>query len=272
MKQYKNYIFDLYGTLIDIETNENSPTLWKRMAELYSVYGADYKPKVLHTRYLEMVDEEEELLHERNGSDYPEIQLEKVFARLYKEAPHTHDSENSMTKVSTEVLTHSEWAAFIANAFRVISRKKCRCYKNTKKVLTTLRNNGCGVYLLSNAQHIFTMPEIEKEGLSEYFDGMFISSDVGFRKPDPSFMTLLLKLYHLKTEDCVMVGNDYDSDIGIAASVGMDSIFLNTFNLDDTEMTRRLTEMRKRVIKINPDAKKYSPVLTVKSGDIGEII
>lgn len=27
MKEYRNYIFDLYGTLIDISTNERKPSL-----------------------------------------------------------------------------------------------------------------------------------------------------------------------------------------------------------------------------------------------------
>ena len=37
--KYKNYIFDLYGTLIDINTNEWSAQLWKKMAILYGYYG-----------------------------------------------------------------------------------------------------------------------------------------------------------------------------------------------------------------------------------------
>ena len=83
MKQYRNYIFDLYGTLIDIETDESSPTLWKKMAGLYSVYGADYTFNKLRAGYAEMVVEEERRLGEETGYSYPEIKLEKVFARLY---------------------------------------------------------------------------------------------------------------------------------------------------------------------------------------------
>ena len=41
---YKNYIFDLYGTLVDINTNEEKAYLWKKMAEFYGYYGAHYKP------------------------------------------------------------------------------------------------------------------------------------------------------------------------------------------------------------------------------------
>ena len=33
---YKNYIFDLYGTLIDINTDEWNVQLWKKMQILYN--------------------------------------------------------------------------------------------------------------------------------------------------------------------------------------------------------------------------------------------
>lgn len=254
MRNYKNYIFDLYGTLLDIETNENSASLWKKMAALYSVYGADYTPASLKKSYLAMVRQEEAAI----GGDYPEIRLETVFKRLYDEAPARHESE---------LVPQTGFVPFMANAFRIISRKKCRVYRNTIPVLENLKAKGSGIYLLSNAQRIFTMPEIEKAGLKGYFDGIYISSDKGIRKPDTRFMQSLLDEYHLNKNDCVMVGNDYDADIGTAASVGMDSIYLNTYALSEEEMRRRLAAMRQRTGRQN-----YSPVLIVKSGDIGEIL
>ena len=44
---YQNYIFDLYGTLIDMWTDEYMPTLWKQMAAFYSLKGAAYTAKEL---------------------------------------------------------------------------------------------------------------------------------------------------------------------------------------------------------------------------------
>ncbi|MQN02334.1 MAG: HAD family hydrolase [Lachnospiraceae bacterium] len=260
MKHYKNYIFDLYGTLVDIETNEKSPSLWKKMAELYSVYGADYRPAELRRAYTSIVKEEESILGKEEDTAYPEIKLEKVFVRLYKEADHTHESIYSLNDDQLPAFSQ-----FIANAFRVISRKRLAAYPNTEKVLKTLKERGCGVYLLSNAQYVFTMPEIEKTGLLSYFDGMFISSEHRVRKPEPEFMRELLDEYGLDKDQCVMVGNDYDSDIGIAASVGMDSIFINTFELSKDEKNKRLLAMRSRV-----GCTDYEPVLTVD--DIGGIV
>ena len=42
MKAYDNYIFDLYGTLADIHTEENDPLVWKKLALFYGYYDADY--------------------------------------------------------------------------------------------------------------------------------------------------------------------------------------------------------------------------------------
>ena len=34
---YQNYIFDLYGTLVDIHTNEKKAYLWKKMSLFFGM-------------------------------------------------------------------------------------------------------------------------------------------------------------------------------------------------------------------------------------------
>ena len=36
---YDNIIFDLYGTLIDIHTDEEDIAVWKHMCEFYAEHG-----------------------------------------------------------------------------------------------------------------------------------------------------------------------------------------------------------------------------------------
>ena len=45
---YKNYVFDLYGTLIDINTDEWSIELWEKMAVYYGYMGAIYTAEELN--------------------------------------------------------------------------------------------------------------------------------------------------------------------------------------------------------------------------------
>ena len=42
-RAYKNYIFDFYGTLVDILTDEKYPVLWDTLGQLYQAYGAAYE-------------------------------------------------------------------------------------------------------------------------------------------------------------------------------------------------------------------------------------
>ena len=47
---YDNYIFDLYGTLVDIHTDESATAIWEKLAMFYGYYGALYEAKELKER------------------------------------------------------------------------------------------------------------------------------------------------------------------------------------------------------------------------------
>ena len=47
-------IFDLYGTLVDIHTDENQPSLWQRMAGFAASQGARYEAEELRRAYLRL--------------------------------------------------------------------------------------------------------------------------------------------------------------------------------------------------------------------------
>lgn len=216
--QYKNYVFDLYGTLVDVSTDEKKLSLWKTMADLYGCYGAIYEPKALRKRFFQMDQEEREKMSLVKGTPWPEIQLEKVFLRLLKEAP-----------AGTLRLPEQEdvWAELMANTFRVVSRKYLRLFPETLHVLQTLKEQDCRIYLLSNAQAIFTRPEIHLMGIEEYFDAMYLSSDFDLKKPEPAYLRLLMEKEGLKPSETVMIGNEMESDVKIADACGIDAIFVN---------------------------------------------
>lgn len=79
---YHNFIFDLYGTLVDIHTNENKTSLWKRLALFYSFQGASYTGRELRNRYRQL-----ETAASKVPSSYtcPEICAADIFRTLYVE-------------------------------------------------------------------------------------------------------------------------------------------------------------------------------------------
>ena len=92
--KYDNFAFDLYGTLIEMHTDEEGLAFWDKMAGLYSVYGADYTAAGLRKEYKRLTREEEKKLIAETGCKIPEIKLEKVFARLLTEAKKTQKTSH----------------------------------------------------------------------------------------------------------------------------------------------------------------------------------
>lgn len=207
---YKNYIFDLYGTLIDIRTDEWSDEPWERFAEWLTENGMPYSGSEVRELYDSEVKKLEAAPTEFKCREIDIIPVFKTICRKHK--PDISDEE--------------VWKA--GEQFRIITTKMIRLYPNSKKVLTELKKAGKKVYLLSNAQRVFTWQELEKTGIIDDFDDIFISSDAGCKKPDPAFYRMLIEKHNLKIEESVMIGNDSTSDIAGADSVGMDAFYVKT--------------------------------------------
>lgn len=207
---YQNFIFDLYGTLVDIRTNERNPSLWKKLALFYSFQGAAYTGKELRNRYREL---EANARTAPTPYAYPEICAADIFRTLYTEKG---------IQPTEELLTAT------GQFFRIESLHTLQCYPATIDTLTQLRAAGCGVYLLSNAQRIFTEYELRSLGLWELFDGILISSDEGCCKPDPAFFQILFDRYDLDPATCLMIGNERTSDLAGAVAAGIDCCYIHT--------------------------------------------
>ena len=150
---YKNYIFDFYGTLADIRTDEDNFRLWKKMSEIYRALGAGYKPQELRRAFRRMEQREKAKL----GGENAEPDLTRVFALLfYDKNVSCDDSQAKMTAIT----------------FRALSRRFLRAYDGVEELLEELRRRDRKLYLLSNAQTDFTRPEIEMLGLTRFFDGL----------------------------------------------------------------------------------------------------
>ena len=212
----QNYIFDLYGTLVDIHTDETKPCLWKRMALFMTLQGAPYDPKELQEAYGVAVARG----IEQRARQLPTIQkahiepdILQVFAALYAQKG---------VPIGADALST------VAQLFRTLAMCHIRLYPRARKVLRTLRERGRGVYLLSNAQAAYTVPELNMLGLTSLFDGIVLSSDVGVKKPDKTIFQHMLSKYGLSPETCWMIGNDGEADMLGAASIGMAGRYIHT--------------------------------------------
>lgn len=217
---YDNYIFDLYGTLVDIHTNERKASLWKYMAGYMTLQGAPYTGPELRKRYRALIDAQRLERYEKYKAQFPgltldeiEVDLAEVFSRLYSEKD---------VKANSQML--ADWAVM----YRAVSLDHVLLYEGAENLLRKLRHLGKKVYLLSNAQRLFTEPELRHLGIYDLFDDVLISSDIGFMKPSRHFYSALIKKHGLDPKASVMIGNDWQADAWGAHNNGLASMYVHT--------------------------------------------
>ncbi len=228
VRNYRNYIFDLYATLIRIHTNQNMPKLWRRTADIMAFYGSVYTPSQMKKKYRELIREREKSISLTSGTKWPEADVGDIFREMLLDPPERNAYAEISDPGGWDEERMREWIRVFSYTFRVNSRIVFSLYSDTLETLRTLKRKGKKVFLLSNAQEVFTVPEMRVLGLDELFDDIFISSVHGIRKPDPQFMECLLEKHGLKKSESVMIGNDMESDILMAARCGVSGIHVNT--------------------------------------------
>ena len=232
---YKNFIFDLYGTLIDIHTNEYEKSTWEKLSETLRFYGVDYTPAELSEAYFSSCE-----LQMRQGQDlhkYPEVDVVEIFSHLF---------ENKGKKASKSLATH------LAQGFRAFSTEYIRLYDGVLETLAKLKKAGKRMYILSNAQSCFAKTEITKLGLRKYFKGIVYSSDYKCAKPDAALFNLLIDKYKLDKKETVFIGNDASTDVEGARNAKIDCLWIKTNHTQNT-------------------AAKFAPKYVISNGDFTEI-
>ncbi|MDD6465603.1 MAG: HAD family hydrolase [Coprococcus sp.] len=238
--KYKNYVFDLYGTLVDIRTDEENPAVWDRLAYFYNYYGADYTGEELKGAYDTIINEMEGVLQGDNHEMYPEIQIENVFRKLF---------------LQKNVRSDRMLAIYAGQFFRVLTTEYIRLYDGARELLDELKRQGAWVYLLSNAQRIFTEYEMRALHIYDCFDSVYISSDYSCKKPDEQLYRVLIKDQMLNPKETLMIGNDPKCDIEGAAAVGFDTCYIHSnispknVDLDTVKSTFLLPEMDLKKLK-----------------------
>lgn len=211
---YDNVIFDLYGTLIDIHTDEESIDVWKHMCEFYAEYGVKYNPAGLRSRYKRQIRRAEQAMAKKRFK-FPEIQILDVFEQLTRKKDQTADDCAELTVKA-------------AQEFRRASTEYIRLYDGVIDMLEELSRAGRKLYVLSNAQRVFTLPEIQELGIEKYFEDISLSSDFGAMKPDATFYQQLLERNHINPGKTIMVGNDAICDIMAARQAGLHTCYVHS--------------------------------------------
>lgn len=210
--KYTDLIFDLYGTLVDIHTEEDK-SVWEKCAIFFGFCGVRCSAEELKLNF-----ERELACREaqagRSYECFPDIRFEEIMSSLLKKGGVSANADSLGIQA--------------AHLFRISSIEYIRLYPDVREALDYLRGRGYRLWLLSNAQAVFTSCELRYLGLWNAFDGVYLSSDFGCRKPDGRFYRALIDEQKLDISKCIMIGNDRDTDIEGAKGLGMATLYMHT--------------------------------------------
>jgi putative hydrolase of the HAD superfamily len=207
----KGILFDLYGTLVDIETDESKDEIYRTIAHYLTYHGVYLHGDEVRERYYQIMRQQ----REASGEEYTEIDVEAIWNELL------------LQEGIRFVPIRGQLAKVLAQVYRAVSRNRLQLYPGVKEVLNTLRTS-YGLALVTDAQSCYVIPEIRAVGLGSYFKPVIISSHYGYRKPDSRLFAKALDKMGLKPTEVVCIGNDMFRDIHGAALLGIKTIFIDT--------------------------------------------
>ena len=210
--RYTDLVFDLYGTLVDIHTEEDD-RVWEKTAFYFGFYGARYTGAELKSAFRNAMKAREA----KAGQSYecfPDIPFEAVMAELFRAKGIVENADTLGINA--------------AQLFRISSLDYVKLYPHALQALAKLRKAGYRLWLLSNAQRVFTAYELRLLGLGDQFDGIYISSDYQCRKPDLRLYQALIDERNLDVSKTLMIGNDRQTDIAGARAAGMATLYMHT--------------------------------------------
>lgn len=84
------------------------------------------------------------------------------------------------------------------------------------------------VYVASNATLTQQKNRLKNADLLQYIDGIFVSEEIGYPKPQKAFFDACFKsLFDVKPSDTLMIGDSISADINGAREYGMKTLWYN---------------------------------------------
>lgn len=221
MKKYKYIFFDLFDTLIDFDHSrlpqisvdgEKHNSTSGLVYEVFNNYYPDVSFDIFYKPFMETFFKFQEI-KKKDNKEYPNQHRFKIL--LEKLNLNYKNNQNEMLNNMTEV--HMSGLAS-ATTFP----------QDNKKTLDYLKEKGYHFALISNFDYAPTAYRLlDQYGLTRYFNNIYISIEVGWRKPHKNIFQIALDECKITNEDVIHVGDNFYADIVGSYNLGIDSIWLN---------------------------------------------
>lgn len=209
----KAVFFDIYGTLIDIKTDEYDPHVYASLSRYLSYHLVKISPDELKKRYFELIEQQ----MKQSGEVFPEVDVYEVFYAIMHKYGSREYSKGTVSDISM--------------LFRSLTIRQFGIFPNLYETLVSI----CEKYktaIISDAQWVFTEAEISMLGIEQFFHTRVLSSRYGFKKPDVRAFEVAMEKLRANPEDSVYVGDNPPKDLVGAKKAGMKCILFRSKSME----------------------------------------
>lgn len=102
-----------------------------------------------------------------------------------------------------------------------------RLYPDAVATLTAIREQGLPMALITNGASDLQRAKLDHVGITDLFDELVISGEVGRAKPDAAIFEMALARLSVDAGDTWHVGDSLDNDVAGAKAAGINAVWIN---------------------------------------------
>ncbi len=206
-KNYSHLFFDLDHTLWDTDTNAK-----KSLVEMYALFGLDK----LGIASCDVFVEKYLAINHRLWDDYSKGKIEKTYLR----------SGRFELTLECFGIKNKELIEPLANYFVSKTPYHRALLPFTRELLEYLQPK-YKLYIITNGFKEAQHTKLRSSSIDHFFSDVFISEEVGWHKPNPEIFRHAVEKTNAKLENCLMIGDNPETDMEGAIAAKMDCVYLN---------------------------------------------
>lgn len=220
MKAYRYLIFDADDTLLDFKQNEA-----KALPAVFQQYHLPFT-KEIRDSYLQINQRLWRLLEQgKKTTNEVMVQRFELLFEMYHIDIHPHlFSESYMQLLSKGAYPFDEVLAVL---------KQC-----SQDYICVIVTNG-----FAKSQRY----RLAHSGILPYIHHVFISEEVGVRKPSIQLANHIFHQLQCKPSECLMIGDCFETDMEFAINVGMDTCWIRHRN----DFDERISQVNYHITNLN---------------------
>lgn len=115
----------------------------------------------------------------------------------------------------------------ISSEFTMWMNIGCKLYEDSLPFLEWLKSNNKKIGLLTNGPSDGQRLKLKHLNISQFFDGIFISEETGYIKPDLQAFLYAMESLKLSRQRSIIIGDSMEEDIRPAQELGVKAVLLS---------------------------------------------